>query len=94
MPADVVEMARAATPKAIAALIKKLDDPDDCIEAAIVLLDRGWGKPPQAILAQVDATLTLGGIDAPPIIDESDAEWLARRRGELALIAAETKPRH
>jgi len=94
MPADVVEMARAATPKAIAALIKKLDDPDDCIEAAIALLDRGWGKPPQAILAQVDATLTLGGIDAPPIIDESDAEWLARRRGELALIAAETKPRH
>jgi hypothetical protein len=71
--------------------IKHPDDPDDCIEAAIALLDRGWGKPPQAILAQVDAKLTLGGIDAPPMINETDTEWLARRRAELVLIPAETK---
>jgi hypothetical protein len=71
-----------------------LNDPDQCIAAAVALLDRGLGKPPQAIFAQIDATRTAGGIDAPPTIDESDADWLARRRAELALIATDTKSQH
>jgi hypothetical protein len=94
---DVVSLARQHTPEAInrlVALMRQDDNLDIAIQATTALLDRSWGKPPQAILARIDGELNIGGIDAPPIINESDAEWLERRRAALALIAVETKPRH
>jgi hypothetical protein len=46
--------------------------------------------PPQAIFATVNGSVAVGGIDRPPpIIGETDAEWLVRRRAELAQIAAD-----
>jgi hypothetical protein len=89
-PSDVVELARAATPQAIAALIRKLDDPKDCIEAAVALLDRGWGRPPQSVL--VNSSVLVSGIDKPPEITESYEEWLARRRSELDAIDSVARP--
>jgi hypothetical protein len=46
---DVQEMARACTPQAIAALVAALSNPRERVPAAVALLDRGWGKPPQPL---------------------------------------------
>jgi hypothetical protein len=77
-------MARALTPRAIAALDRALDDPDRAIPAAVALLDREWGKPAVAVLAQLNASLTVGGVDLPP--RETLEQWLERRRGELGAL--------
>jgi hypothetical protein len=45
----VQALARKHTPAAIAALVAGLDNKRERIPAAIALLDRGWGKPAQAI---------------------------------------------
>jgi hypothetical protein len=42
-------MAREHTPAAIAALVAALAEPRERVAAATALLDRGWGKPTQAI---------------------------------------------
>jgi hypothetical protein len=53
IPMAVREALEAATPKAIAFLARILDDENektsDRIRAAEALLDRGLGKPPQAL---------------------------------------------
>jgi hypothetical protein len=41
----VQELARAATPAAIAALVAALANPRERVSAAVALLDRAWGKP-------------------------------------------------
>ena len=46
---SVQQLARMATPKAVNALIAALDDRSYRVAAAIALLDRGWGRPPQAL---------------------------------------------
>jgi hypothetical protein len=51
---DVQELARAHTADAIQTLIDCLNDPKHKLAAACALLDRGWGRPPQAVLAQVE----------------------------------------
>jgi hypothetical protein len=50
---DILEAARALTPRALAALDKALDDPDRAVQAAQVLLDRAWGRPP--VYAQINS---------------------------------------
>jgi hypothetical protein len=51
----VQELARAHTPTAIAALVAALSNPRERVQAAQVLLDRGWGRPVQAIAADAKA---------------------------------------
>ena len=46
---SVQQLARMATPKAVNALIAALEDRSHRVAAAIALLDRGWGRPPQAL---------------------------------------------
>jgi hypothetical protein len=82
-------MARALTPKAIAALDKALDDPDRAVQAAQALLDRAWGKPAQAVFAQVNGSVLVGGIDRPP--RETLEQWLARRRRELTVLDSQAE---
>lgn len=41
--------------------------------------------------ATATVTHTIGGVDRPPLIDESDADWLQRRRTELAALELERK---
>jgi hypothetical protein len=43
------EMARAHTEEAIRTLVEALKNERNCVAAATALLDRGWGKPVQAI---------------------------------------------
>jgi Family of unknown function (DUF5681) len=47
---EMREMCRALSPRAIEALDRALDDPKTAVPAAVALLDRGWGKPAQAIV--------------------------------------------
>lgn len=55
---EVRELARAHTERAIERLAAMLDAGDGrvVVAAASVLLDRGWGKPEQAVLADVTVT--------------------------------------
>jgi hypothetical protein len=50
---DVQALARAHTKAALQTLVDCLRDPKHKLAAACALLDRGWGRPAQAILAQV-----------------------------------------
>jgi hypothetical protein len=58
---DMQELARAHTPDAIAALVAALANPRERVSAAVALLDRGWGKPVQAL---------AGDSSAPPVVVE------------------------
>jgi len=53
IPEDVLEMCRAASPRAIRELIAIFDDenarPGDKIRASEAILNRAWGSPRQAI---------------------------------------------
>lgn len=75
------DLARLHTDEAIATLVEALKDRRNCVQAAIALLDRGWGKPKEQV-EQTNFNIDLGGIDAPPL-PETLEEWLARRRTEL-----------
>ena len=44
-------LAREHTAEAIAALVAALKRPKEAVPAAVALLDRGWGRPVQAIAA-------------------------------------------
>ena len=48
---DVTALARAHTVDAIEALVAALKRPKEAVPAAVALLDRGWGRPVQAIAA-------------------------------------------
>jgi hypothetical protein len=56
--AEVNALARQHTAAAIEALVKSLDDRRTRVQAAQALLDRGWGKPMQAVeLATPDVVM-------------------------------------
>ncbi len=83
---DVKEAAKALTPKAIATLERIMDDPKAPpaarVGAATAVLDRGWGRPTQAIEGQVSLTferMILMAIDreeqqALPVLSSSEGE--------------------
>jgi hypothetical protein len=48
-PKGLEQIARQHTPAAIAALVAALKSTRERVPAAIALLDRGWGRPAQAI---------------------------------------------
>jgi Family of unknown function (DUF5681) len=52
---DVQALARQHTEAAIQALVDCLDDPKLKVQAAIALLDRGWGRPAVEIVTPDDA---------------------------------------
>lgn len=51
------------------------------MQAAVAILDRGWGKPKEQV-EQLNINLDAGGIDAPPL-PETLEQWLDRRHSEL-----------
>ena len=79
--AEIQELAQSYCPAAIHALAAALKDKDRAIPAAIALLDRGYGRPPQALFAHVNGQIAVGGIDIPP--RETLEQWLDRRKREL-----------
>jgi len=70
-------------------MVQCLRDPKWRLPAAVALLDRGYGRPVQAVVAEVNTELTLSGIDRPP--RETLEEWLERRRRELRALDAPTQ---
>ena len=72
----VVELAREATPTAIATLKRIAGDRKQPaaaqVSAAVALLDRGWGRPHQSMAVAVNRSLD----------EMSDAELLAIANGE------------
>jgi hypothetical protein len=77
-------------------LVNHADDQRVQLDAASEILNRGWGRPAQALAidARITSEIVDGGIDRPPTIDESPADWLQRRRSELAQLEADGKAQH
>jgi hypothetical protein len=56
---DIEKLARSHAPEAIATLVNALRHPKLCVQAASVLLDRGYGRPRQNIAGDKDAPLLV-----------------------------------
>ena len=71
LPAEVREMAQAASPRAIAKIIGFLDhaDPKVVLRAAEILLDRGYGKPVQALDARVEQSQSTADAHVAALLD-------------------------
>jgi len=70
-----MEMARTYGPRAIEVLAELMNDPKASASARAIaadrILDRAYGRPPQAV------GLSVGGVGTRPIADYSDAELSA-----------------
>lgn len=80
---EVKELARQHTVEAIETLVdimKHGDRDASRVSAAEAILDRGWGKPSQAIEHDGNLALIHGYIDVPR--RENKDEWLARKEKE------------
>ena len=62
-PSDIRSLARSHTTKALNVLkgiMSERGAPHSSrVAAAVALLDRGWGKPPQSIDANIEGTVTI-----------------------------------
>ena len=79
IPVDVIQLARAATPEAMATLVRVLsmsDYPSAQVAAAKVLLDRGWGQSPAVILIPGEKTLPEFAVRSIDDDDSGTAESL------------------
>lgn len=82
LPEELREMCRALAPGAIetakAIMLDTEAPPRDRLRAAEIILDRGYGKPEQAVTASAtdaDGTQTLGIVLLPPRTDgDEDGE--------------------
>jgi hypothetical protein len=93
---NVQELARAHTEDAIQTLVEALKDPKLKVQAATALLDRGWGKPIQAIEASAQEDITVWHLTAAmafksgPVIDgQSNGEPQRRVAIDLSKPALE-----
>jgi hypothetical protein len=71
---DVAALAREHTAAAIAALVNALGNQRERVPAAVALLDRGWGKPPQAITGADGGALQLIVTGVRRALDETADE--------------------
>src|SRR5262245_26291041 len=82
--AEVKELAREHMPDAIEALASIMNNPKASdaarVSAATALLDRGYGKAPQHIDAEIGSYVAL----LPRPYDTAE-EWAAAIKGEMAL---------
>jgi hypothetical protein len=73
---EVQELARTHTVEAIETLCDIMRDPQQPgatrVAAATALLDRGYGRPPQAIAAEVTTRFAF----ELPLVELSEDEWL------------------
>ena len=53
------DLARNYTAEAVETLVAALRSPRERVPAAVALLDRGWGKPPQAIVGADGGNLAV-----------------------------------
>lgn len=94
-PRGIEAQARAHTEAAIATLVRELNNPRNCVPAAVALLDRGWGKPKQTIAGDSENPVTYVIRGPSPV--ESTQEWLRLHAprtidaDETTSVADETK---
>lgn len=74
-PIGVQKLAREHTAEAIATLVRHLNHPKLAVQAAVALLDRGWGKPAQEITGPEGGPLSY--VIRAPAACESTEQWLA-----------------
>jgi hypothetical protein len=86
------DLAGLDTDEASARLVQALNEPRNAVQAAIALLDRGWGKPKEQV-ESTNLNYDAGGIDKPPRPETLD-EWLERRRTELDAQLNDETPKH
>lgn len=72
----VKELARAHTEQAIQTLVDALQNERTCVAAATALLDRGWGKPAQAITGEDGGAILTESRVSYDLSSLSDAELL------------------
>lgn len=90
---DVSALAREHTAAAIAALVKALEVPRERVQAAQILLDRGWGKAVQQIETTHGDSIHLHLIaarDVAAIIDHTATPIDAKPQRVVATIDAPT----
>lgn len=73
-PKGIEKLAREHTEAAIATLVRELNNPRNCVPAAVALLDRGWGKPKQTIQGDPDSPVQFVIRGPTPV--ESAEDWL------------------
>jgi hypothetical protein len=87
----VRDLARSVTKEAVATLLDIMTDAKAPaaarVAAAVAVLDRGWGRPPQAVAVAVEAD---GGRAYEAMLME--VERLERARGQGHLLAAQPRP--
>jgi len=88
--AEVKELAREHTGKAVETLVSIMSDPKAPpaarVSAANALLDRGYGKPPQHITDESARSY----VARLPEVAKSAAEWLASVKAERSLPSDQT----
>jgi hypothetical protein len=88
--AEVKELAREHTGKAVETLVSIMSDPKAPpaarVSAANALLDRGYGKPPQHITDESARSY----VARLPEVAKSAAEWLASIKAERSLPSDQT----
>ncbi len=90
--ADLQELARKHTPRAIAALAKALDSPRERVAAATALLDRAYGKPRQQVeVSGDDDAIGLHLLAARLIATELAAAYDQPRQPALLEARAEAR---
>jgi hypothetical protein len=97
---EIAQLALEGSERAIRRLIELIDSRDErvALSAAIAVLDRGCGKPVQAIIGDPanpvshSAKIEMVVVDPKPTIDrppeETREQWLARRAQELGVPAS------
>lgn len=85
-PKGIERLAREHTERAIATLVRELDNPRNCVPAAVALLDRGWGRPKQTIAGDSENPLQFVIRGPNPV--ESVDDWL--RQHAPPMIEGET----
>lgn len=82
--ATLTALAQEHTNDALAALVEVMNDraaaPSARVSAAQAILDRGWGKPLQAVAAETDMKTSF--VIRVPHVAASSEEWLASCRND------------
>jgi hypothetical protein len=95
-PVDIAELARQHGPRCIAVAVKLLDDVDARIRlgALTALLDRGYGRPVQAITSPDGASALMLHFAAATAVSRELQDELQRRGGQPTIsgIAEPVEP--
>ena len=97
---EITALALENSERAIRRLVELMASKDErvALSACIAVLDRGIGKPVQAVVGDAENPIAMGGkiemviVDPKPTIDrppeETREQWLERRARELGVPAS------